>query len=110
MVKLRNILDKISAMRFIFDDLELCSGIARKNLLSQDFMYDTESITKEIKNISGFYEIVKSSKYASQIEKIRKQTDDVLSAVHILPQLKFSLGCLRTRIVNPEIQNLWKTR
>lgn len=91
MVKLRNILDKISAMRFIFDDLELCSGIARKNLLSQDFMYDTESITKEIKNVSGFYEIVKSSKYASEIEKIQIKLKHILDISGTLKNLSENL-------------------
>lgn len=50
----RDIIDNVSGLRFIYEKLEIQSGLGRRFLLSQEFLINPEQISNELNNVEAF--------------------------------------------------------
>lgn len=78
MTRLRDIIDKVSGMRYMVEELELCSSLAKRHLLSSEYLYDNMSVAKEIENVDEMFSIIKNEKHNSFIEKLKAKLSHIL--------------------------------
>jgi len=78
MTTLRSIVDKINGMRFMVESLELCSSLAKRHLMSQEYLRAEESLANEIGNVSEMFSIIKEAANANIIEKLRMKLGHIL--------------------------------
>ncbi len=50
----RDIIDKVSGLRFIYEKLEIQSGLGKRFLLSQEYILNPELISNELNNVEAF--------------------------------------------------------
>ncbi len=75
---LRSIIDKVNGLRFMVESLELCSSLGKKHLLSQEYHYAEDSLTKEIDNVEEMLSIVNNVANSSFVEKLRLNLGHIL--------------------------------
>ena len=78
MTRLRNVIDKVSGMRYMVEELEMCSSLAKRHLLSSEYLYDQVSIVKEIENVSEMFSIIENEENNSFIEKLKAKLSHIL--------------------------------
>lgn len=78
MTRLRNVIDKVSGMRYMVEELELCSSLAKRHILSSEYLYDEVSIVKEIENVSEMFSIIEDEENNSFIEKLKAKLSHIL--------------------------------
>ncbi len=78
MTKLRNVIDKISGMRYMVEELELCSSLGKRHLLSSEYIYDSLSIAKEVDNVSELLSIIENEGNNSFIEGLKAKLSHIL--------------------------------
>lgn len=97
MTTLRSIIDNVNGMRYMVESLELCSSLAKRHLLSSEYLYAEQSLAKEIENVSEMFLIIKKAENATIIEKLR------MKLMHIL-DIKGSLKNIANASVLDDIQ------
>lgn len=88
MTILRNIISANAAMRFMIEDLELCSSAGRQVLLSQEMITNPDELQLEFERLSGIVNIVRQEKYTNAVEAIRQS----LNQLHDIHGTFFNLG------------------
>lgn len=71
MGNLRNIMGSCSGMRFMVEELAICSAAGRRLLLSEEMMTDSRLIEKEMERLSGVIEIVRNEQLSGPVEGLR---------------------------------------
>ena len=75
---LRNIISTNAAMRFMIEDLELCSVAGRQLLLSQEMICNADDLKPEFENLSAILNIVRQEKFVKTVEVIRQSMSQLL--------------------------------
>lgn len=88
MATLRNIISHNVALRFMIEDLELCSPAGRQLLLSQEMITNPVDLHLEFERLSGIVNIVSQDKYTKTVEAIRQN----LNQLHDIHDTIFNLG------------------
>lgn len=88
MTTLRNIVNSNTAMRFMIEDLELCTVAGRQLLLSQEMICNPDDLKLEFERLSGIEKIVRQEKYIETIEVIRQS----MIRLHDIHGTIFNLG------------------
>jgi hypothetical protein len=78
MITLRSVIDKVNGMRYMVESLELCSSLAKRHLLSSQYLYAEESLAKEMENVSEMFSIINDAVNTSFIEKLKSKLTHVL--------------------------------
>ena len=78
MTTLRSIIDKVNGMRYMVESLELCSSLAKRHLLSSEYLYAEESLAKEIENVDEMFSIAKDAVNTDLIEKLKMKLGHIL--------------------------------
>lgn len=78
MKTLRSVIDKVNGMRYMVESLELCSSLAKRHLLSSEYLYAEDSLAKEIENVSEMFSIINDAENTSFIEKLKSKLSHIL--------------------------------
>ena len=78
MITLRSVIDRVNGMRYMVESLELCSSLAKRHLLSSEYLYAEESLAKEIENVSEMFSIINDAENTSFIEKLKSKLTHIL--------------------------------
>ena len=98
MASLRNIVSTNSGMRFMVENLDICSAAGRRMLLSQEMFTNAQQIENELEKLAFFVEVVKQEQLAMPVESIRhdlQQLHDIqgtlanLAAAKVLDDIGF---------------------
>jgi len=84
MANLRNIISQNNGLRFMVEELTVCSSAGRRMLLSQEMMTNARKIEEEFNKLEVVVEIVSNESSAIHVEKLR----------HTLSQLRDIHGTL----------------
>ena len=78
MIVLKNIVDKISGMRFMIENLEICSSMATHHLLSQHYYTSNNSLSTEFDNIESMLSIINNENKLDTLNDIKIKLSHIL--------------------------------
>ncbi|MBQ2194936.1 MAG: hypothetical protein II408_06140, partial [Bacteroidales bacterium] len=94
-MKFREIVESPCGIRYLFDELRLQSGYARKVLLDRDMMTDTAQIDAAYASLRGYIDLVKSD---------RRRVEDIRFRLQGLREITGTLSSLADGAMLDEIE------